>query len=346
MFKKLDRRAFLGASAMLLATPYIGRANTADATLYDTAKADGRVTWYTSHYNAETAERIRQAFMTQYPGIEVNLLRLTTQVAFQRLSQELDANALECDVFGTSDIGHFVDLKARDLLLQFTPENAATMLEVYRDIDPDGYFHATSAGTITITRNTALVAAEDVPGSWDALLDPKWAGRISVGHPGYSGYVGTWAVAMRKIHGDAFFSRLADLKPRVGRSIQDTVTNLVSGECALAAGNIASTLASAERGNPLAISYPSDGVVLIDSPSAILRTTRYPNASKLLVEFLASAKVSEIMTTEFGETMHIEVAPNPAAKPLHEIASLHLSVDEISTGIPEVVEVWRDVFGL
>lgn len=347
MTMPIHRRSLLqGAAAAILFAPHIARAAADLTSLHAAAQKEGAVTWYTSHYNAETAERIRKAFMETYPGIEVNLLRATTQVAFQRLSQELASGTVQCDVFGTSDIGHFIQLKANGQLEQYQPAMAETMLDVYRDIDPEGFFHATSAGVITITYNSSKVIEADVPKSWADFVDPKWNGQLSVGHPGYSGYVGTWAVVMFKLHGEEFFKKLTATNPQVGRSIQDTVTTLVSGERSVAGGNIASTLASAEKGNALAISYPSDGVVLIDSPSAIIKGTKNPNASKLMMEFLCSPIVSEIMVKEFGETMHTSVAPNPKAKALDQIASNHLSVAEITEGIPKVVELWRNVFGV
>jgi iron(III) transport system substrate-binding protein len=343
---QLTRRTVLGGIA---AAALVRPAFAADAdltALYEAAKKDGEVTWYTSHYNAETAERIRRAFMAQYPDVKVNLLRATTQVAFQRLSQELAAKAVQCDVFGTSDIGHFVQLKSREQLEKFVPAQASTLLDVYRNLDPDGYFNATSAGVITITYNGEKTKEADVPKTWMQFVDPKWNGKLSVGHPGYSGYVGTWAVVMHKLYGDDFFKKLKDTSPQVGRSIQDTVTTLVSGERWVAAGNIASTLESKARGNPLAISYPDDGLVLVDSPSAILKGTKHPNASRLLVEFLSSPEVSKIMVLEYGETMHKDVPPNAAAKPLSAVKSNHLTVAEITDGIPKVVELWRGVFGL
>jgi iron(III) transport system substrate-binding protein len=347
MTYETTRRAVLGglAAAAALARPSF--AQTADdKTLYELAKKDGEVTWYTSHYNAETAERIRRAFIARYPDVKVNLLRATTQVAFQRLSQEVAANAIQCDVFGTSDVGHFVQLKSRDQLERYVPRNADTMLEVFRNLDPDGFFQATSAGVITITSNTEKVPPADVPKNWMAFTDLKWKNMISVGHPGYSGYVGTWGLVMFKLYGEEFFKKLKETSPQVGRSVQDTVTMLSSGERSLAAGNIASTLESKARGNPLAISYPDDGIVLIDSPSAIIKGTKHPNASRLMMEFLSSPEVSQIMVKEYGESMHKDVPPNAAMKPLDTVKTNHLSVKEISEGLPKVAELWRNVFGM
>jgi iron(III) transport system substrate-binding protein len=199
---------------------------------------------------------------------------------------------------------------------------------------------------ITITFNSDKLQAGDVPGDWRGLTDPKWAGKTSVSHPGFSGLAGTWAVVMFKLYGEKFFTDLRDARPQVGRSIQDTVTMLASGERILAAGNVSSTLESRARGNPLAVTYPTDGVVLVASNSAIIRGTKHPNAARLLMEFLSSPEANAIFVQEFGETMHDNVAPNPANKSPNEVANNYLSVAEITDGIPKVTELWRNVFGV
>ena len=56
--------------------------------------------------------------------------------------------------------------------------------------------------------------AADAPKSYADLLDPKWKNQVAVGHPSYSGYVGTWVVAMRKLYGWDFFEKLEKNQPQ------------------------------------------------------------------------------------------------------------------------------------
>ena len=96
-----------------------------------------------------------------------------------------------------------------------------------------------------ISYNTSKVKAEDSPKAWTDLLDPKWKGKVSTGHPGFSGYVGTWVLMMKKLYGWDYFDNLEKNKPQIGRSINDTVTALNSGERLVAAGADGSTFFSA-----------------------------------------------------------------------------------------------------
>jgi iron(III) transport system substrate-binding protein len=123
------------------------------------------------------------------------------------------------------------------------------------------------------------------------------------------------------------------------------VTALNAGERQVAAGADGSTLFSAARGNPLAVSYPSDGSVLIISPSAIMKGTKHPNASKLFMEYLYSIEASKINAKHFGIPLRPEVPSPPGAKPISEIKVIRPTVVEVEKGVPEVIEQWRDTFG-
>jgi iron(III) transport system substrate-binding protein len=312
--------------------------------LEEAAQKEGELSWYTAHYTSEGAEELGATFTKMY-GIKVNVVRTTAQVAYQRLTQDIKNGQTNCDVFSSTDIGHYVRLKAEGQLEKYTPEETPKVAEAFRNLDPDGYFHTTSGGFVLISYNTSKVKPEDAPQKWTDLLDPKWKGKISTGHPAFSGYVGTWVLQMKLLYGWDFFKKLEKNKPQIGRSINDTVTALNAGERQVAAGADGSTMFSAERGNPLSIVYPSDGAVLIIAPSAIVKGTRHPNAARLFMEYLYSVEASKIDVKHFGLPMRPEVAVGKGEKPLSEVKALHPTVEQIDKGIPEAIEDWRDTFG-
>jgi iron(III) transport system substrate-binding protein len=312
--------------------------------LEDAAKKEGELTWYVAHYTSEGAEELGSEF-TKVHGIKVNVVRTTAQVAYQRLLQDLKNNQSICDVFSSTDVGHYVRLKAEGKFEKYVPETASKIVESFRNFDPDGFYHTTSAGLVLLTYNSSKVKAEDAPKNWTDLLDIKWKGKVSTGHPAFSGYVGTWVLTMRKLYGWSFFEKLEKNKPQIGRSINDTVTALNAGERQVAAGADGSTLFSAGRGNPLAISYPSDGAVLIIAPSAIMKGTKHPNAARLFMEYLNTVEAAKINAKHFAVPLRPEVPAPPGAKPVGEVKTIRPSVAEIDKGVPEVIEQWRDTFG-
>jgi iron(III) transport system substrate-binding protein len=221
------------------------------------------------------------------------------------------------------------------------------VLDIYKGYDPDGYYFVTSAGLIGIGYNTSKVKEADAPKNWTDLLDPRWNNNIALGHPGFSGYVGTWALTLRNQYGWEFFEKLAKNNPRVGRSINDTITMLNAGESAVAgSGPAATLLESVKKGNPLAMIYPTDGSVLIIAPSSIMKGCKHPNAARLFMEFLLSTGASQIWVDHFTESIRPEISPSKDAKPAKDLKIIRPTVAEITKGVPEVIKQWRETFGV
>src|ERR1700710_2739472 len=136
----VKRRHFMiGGSVLLALGP--GRKALAQAApamtshekeFYDAAKKEGgELTWYTAQSDDITAQTLGRSFESTYPGLKVNALRTTAQVAYQRITQELKASAVQCDVFSSTDIGHSVELKAKGAFEKYIPENAGKVRGIY-----------------------------------------------------------------------------------------------------------------------------------------------------------------------------------------------------------------------
>ena len=347
----LDRRQFTtlaGAAALApWGTALAQNAASLDA-LYAAAKKEGELTWYIVYLPSEDAENLGRTFTARYPGVKVNVVRTTAQVAYQRLNQDLKAKAANCDVFSSRELAHYLHVKKRSLLMKYTPTMASQMDKRLQNLDKDGYFHTASVATIGLVYNTQKVKAADAPRSWNDLTDPKWRGLVSVGHPGFSGFVGAWAIEMKKLYGAGWFEKLAANKPQVGRSIIDTVTTVASGERSVSAGPVNLAAAVASKGNPLGVIAPKEGSVLMMSPSAIMANAPHPNASKLFMEFLiGSEEVDALSVERFGIPKRAGARPRAGVLGLDDSGTLLRPEPQESIGaLPEVVELWRDAFGV
>ena len=346
----LLRRRQLGVlAAAALATPWVARGQTGklDA-LYEAAKKEGELTWYAVPYTSETSARIGRAFTTRYPGVKVTAVRTTAQVAFQRLNQDLKAGAANCDVFTSTDLAHYVDLKARKLLMKYRPDADDLHDKRVQNMDPDGHFHASSAFMMGLVYNTAKVQGAAIPNSWTALADPKWSASSLLAHPAYSGAAGAWCIETRKLYGDGWFDKLAKNKVHVGRSTIDAVTSVISGESLISAGPMSLAARSAVKGNPVATLAPKEGPVLILSPSGIMANTRHPNASKLFLEWLLGSEDTEQITVEeFAVPLRTGARSAPGVLGLADADPLLAPTPtDMVGGIPKVIELWKDAFGV
>jgi iron(III) transport system substrate-binding protein len=338
------RVARLLLPALLIALCVCGGAAQAEPVrLQDAARKDGALTWYVASIDAANAEAAGRAFTAAY-GVKVNVVRAPSPVMFQRLTQDLAQNARSADVFSSVDIGNFVTLKAQGALLPYKPENAAGLLPPFRGMDKDAAFHATIASVIVLAYNKAKVKAADAPRNWTDLIDSKWAGKIALAHPAFSGFAGSWAMQMNKMYGKPFFQGLEKVRPQVGRSLADVVDLVASGERLVTAAPMATIMANADKGKPLGVHYPADGAILVATPSAILKTAPHPNAAKLFMEFLLGPTFGDILVHARYEAMRADVKPLPGAKPVTDIKIIRPTIEEATKGIPKAAELWRKIF--
>src|SRR5262252_6046428 len=111
--------ARLAMSVALASGPAVAHADI--KALEGAAKKEGEITWYVAHYSSEGAEELGGEFTKLY-GVKVNVVRTTAQVAYQRLRHDLKNNQAVCDVFSSTDVGHYVRLKADGKFDKYVPK--------------------------------------------------------------------------------------------------------------------------------------------------------------------------------------------------------------------------------
>lgn len=351
----ITKRRLLGTTTALAAAAILPARHAAaqdmpahERQLYEAAKREGELTWYTGQLQAQPSEAVGRAFNERYPGVRCSVVRTTSQVAFQRLSQDARARVAQCDVFSSTDYSHFTFLKGEGRLMPYKPENAAGMVKAARDAaDPDGHFQISYLALYLLARRNDRLSEAEAPKTWRELTDPKWRDKLAIGHPGFSGAIGAWAIMMRAAYGEAFFRELERNKPQIGRSAGDPVTTLNAGERLVGVAiPSAATLFSISRGNPLSLTYPSDGTLLIPAPSAAIANAPKPNAAKLFMEFICGPAYSRTVREFSAESLRPEVPPPEGSRPLDEIKTITPTPRQVENEISEVKELWRDIFGV
>jgi iron(III) transport system substrate-binding protein len=341
------RNAAAGMVAFVAIQRPVGSAEAVpvDPAMVSAAREEGSVTWYTAQVDAQTAENLGRSFTRSYPGVNVGVIRTTGQVAFQRLLMDIKNHTPQCDVFSATDISHMPILKERGELTEYAPNNAAALLPAFTALSDPGYSYITNAVRYFLIYNKDKVRPEDAPKAWTDLLDPKWKGRVATGHPAFSGCTGTWALGIKKVHGWDFFEQLSKNNPRIGRSAVDPLTLINAGECLVGVGAAANAYSSIDKGNPIGVIHPSDGLVLCVTPSAIPAHPPHPRAARLFMEWLLSPDYARAITADGSEPILEGIPPRAGMSPLAEHKIIALTVEEIRKGVPEVVEQWRDTFG-
>jgi iron(III) transport system substrate-binding protein len=325
----LSRRTLLkasGAAAIsVFASPIRAAApepTTVTPALIDAARKEGKVIYYTP-IDLPVSERMAKAFEAKYPGISVRVERTGAERIFQRVGQEFASNIHAVDVVNSSDAAHFIVWKRDGLLAPFVPEDVARHYSAELK-DPDGMFAAFRLGLSVIGYNTRLVKAEDAPKSFAELLDPKWAGKIVKGHPGFSGTIMTATYEMSRDIGWEYFEKLAKQRVMHVQSASDPPKKLALGERAIMFdGNEYVLFQVKDNGGPVEPVYPTEGTPMIVSPNAVFRSAPNPNAARLFQCFCFSAECQQLMV-DFGgmRSFHAQVKERAGRRLLGDIKTM------------------------
>ncbi|WP_127818369.1 ABC transporter substrate-binding protein [Microbacterium sp. CPCC 204701] len=131
----------------------------------------------------ELEATVIKAFNEEYPNIRVNAVKLVGQDLPTRLQSEFASGQHVGDVVLTSTLdpyGPWGDGK-QDWWEPYLPEGSDE-LPAYAVSEEQGWFAPYSSG-FGIAYNTEALSANDVPKTWDELLDPKWKGRVLLPDP-------------------------------------------------------------------------------------------------------------------------------------------------------------------
>ncbi|HKW92667.1 MAG TPA: extracellular solute-binding protein [Methylomirabilota bacterium] len=310
----------------------------------EAARKEGKVVWYTSLALA-SSEKVAKLFEAAYPGVRVEMHRTGSQRVLQRMMQELQANIKNVDVVHTSDAGHFVLLKEKQLLARYTPAGVDAFPPGFKD--RDGFHYGLRATVTTIAYNTRQVTAAEAPRTWKDLLDPKWRGRLVTAHPGYSGVIATHVLALVHLHGWEYFKALAQNKPMLVQSAVDPSGIVASGERAVAVDGGDYTFYQAKKkGNPIEIVYPKEGVPLVVSPSAITSFAPHPNAARLFTDFIFSRELQQVLADSEGLYTGNPQVKYPTDKPrLQDLKLLQVDAEELEKRNEEIKTRFVEFFG-
>jgi iron(III) transport system substrate-binding protein len=321
----------------------VGGAAAQDSRL-EAAKKEGKVVWYTS-LALPSAEKVAKLFETAYPGVKVEVHRTGSERILSRVMQELQANIKNVDVLHTSDAGHFVLLKNKNLLQKYTPAGVEGFPAGFKD--KDGYYYGLRATVSVIAYNTKSVPAAEAPKTWKDLLDPRWKGKMVTAHPGYSGVIATHVLALVNQYGWDYFKQLAQNRLMLVQSAVDPAGAVASGERVVAVdGGEYTFYQTRKKGNPIEIVYPKEGVPLIVSPTAIMSFAPHPNAARLFTDFTFSREVQQVMADSEGLYTGHPAVKYPADKPkLSELKLLSVDPEELEKRNEEIKKRFVEFFG-
>ncbi len=144
-------RVFVIAAALLTCS----HAQADDDSLYEAAKKEGQVVWYTSLIVNQAVRPLVEAFNKKYPSVEVKYARGDSGPNAIKVINEARAGRVEGDVF--DGIATTPPLLQAGLVEKFVPADADKYPSAIRD--PEGRWNALVTYFLTPGVNTQLVGS-------------------------------------------------------------------------------------------------------------------------------------------------------------------------------------------
>lgn len=301
---RIGRRALVAGSLLL---PFGARvvsaapaAEPVTPALVEAAKREGKVTYYTA-MDLSVAEPMARTFEAKFPGIKVAVERSGAERVFNRIGQEMASKIYRVDVANSSDAAHFISWKREGWLAPYVSEEMARDLPADM-LDPDGLFCNQRTHLSAIAYNTKLLAPADAPKGFMDLLDPKYAGKMVKGHPGYSGTIMTATHQISRALGWSYFEKLAKQKVLQVQSATEPPKRIEAGERAVAVdGSDYLFWLAKERGQPIEVVLAVEGTPQISNPMGIFKSSPNPNAARLLASWIMSGEGQSFIVNVSGQ---------------------------------------------
>lgn len=195
--------------------------------LVSAAKREGLVSLYTSMQTPDSLP-LAQAFEKKY-GVKVSLWRASGEKLVQRALTEARGGRFDADVIETD--GAQMEILYREK--QLAPFHSPSLGDIPAALVPSHrHYVPTRVSLYVLAYNTALVAPNDVPNSYEDLLHPKWRGKLGLEAADVAWFAAV-AKAMGGQKGLDYFQKLAASAPAI-RSGHTLLAELVaSGEILL-----------------------------------------------------------------------------------------------------------------
>ncbi|HEY1373309.1 MAG TPA: extracellular solute-binding protein [Candidatus Binatia bacterium] len=148
--------------------------------------------------------------------------------------------------------------------------------------------------------NKQLVAAKDVPKSWDDLLDPKWKGKMGVSTATH--HFGRLATYWGEEKTTQFVKGLTKQELILGR-LGEIYNRLLLGEISIAASLSNSELQAASHKNaPVVFAESVSPLVAPGYHAGVLKNAPHPKSAHLFAAYLTTPEAQKIWEKYAGQT--------------------------------------------
>jgi iron(III) transport system substrate-binding protein len=270
--------------------------------LYAGAKAEGKLTWYTS-LAGDSYKGMVKAFEAKYPGVKVEAYRVSGSDMTVRMVEESKAKRYIADTVETTE-GNLMFMRDAFLLRPYYSPHFTSYPEDAKEKGERGlYFWAIARESyIGFAYNKKLLSKNAVPKNYEGLLHPELKGRmgVSVSDPSYK-VIG----AIIRTRGIEMAKKLKAQEIALHTIIPPALLDLIASGEVLASPAIFRnhTLNAIAKGAPVEW-VPMDIVPTNVGGAAIAVQPPHPHAALLLADYLLGPEGQAVLEKyEYGSAV-------------------------------------------
>lgn len=284
-------------------------------------------------------------------GCKLESIQLSAGEALGRISVEKENP--KAGVWYMGGVDSFISAKRDGLLEQYSSPTAADFLDQYKD--KDGYYTGVSMTYLVIGYNQTLLdeLGLDVPTSWQDLLDPGYAGQITMASPATSGTAYTFLSTICQLYGEEKgmeYMKALDANVKSYEKSGSSPSRLCAqGEAAIAITYFHDVTNYREQGfDDFLCTIPSEGTGYELGCTALVKGGPSPEASKAFIDFVLlaeSQKVALDLGYHSGRT-NPDTEPSELVKELLADAPvIEYDAEWSGANRERLIGVWADTVG-
>ncbi len=215
--------------------------------------------------------------------------------------------------------------------------------------DPNGCWYGFALRGRVIGYNTNRVPPAEAPKSLEAVLDPKWKGRLVMASPAFGttgGDVASWFAHYGADRARQILRRLKDNGVRLVSGNSMAVRMVATGQADICFTDTDDIYAGQRNGWPVAMSFldqGGDGVLTIPNTAALIKGGPHPENAELLMQFLLSEELEEMLvqSDSHNSPVHKEIARK---YPQYAIPKpLGVDYARVADFLPEAIKTAREI---
>jgi ABC-type Fe3+ transport system substrate-binding protein len=263
--------------------------------LVEGAKKEGKVTWYTTLIVDQVVRPVKEAFEKEFPFIQVEFFRGNAERLVQKMFAEYQAKRYDVDIIDGTVSPTMV--RRANLLQRFY---SPMLAEYPADLkDAQGFWGTTNLYFFATGYNTRMVKPNEVPKTYEDLLNPRWKGQMMWSTSRGSGapmMIGNIFQSMGQEAGKAYLQKLKSQNVAKSTASNRQLLDLViAGEYPLALhifhhhAHISRTAGAPVDWAPL---EPLSATINTISP---VTRSPHPHAAMLLLDFILSEEGQKVI---------------------------------------------------